>query len=101
MSRPADIVGIGSHAFRPVGQREEGQGRESLRTRRNTGAWNPLLDWEDIFPGNRGVTRRDTYELFDAPLGVRLEIEEADKAGPIIRSENEVEGGGGLHHNLV
>ena len=101
MAGPADILGIGTGAFRPEGQRDEGQGRESLRTRRNSGDWNPILDWEDIFPGNRGVTRRDTYELFDAPVGIRLEIEEADKAGPFVRAEPDIEGVGGLHNNLI
>ena len=34
----------------------------------------------EVFPGHRAVDRSDAIELYDAPIGVRLSIEEADKS---------------------
>ena len=95
------LTGIGTYAFRPGEWRDEGQGRETLRTREARAAWNPLIDWEEIHPGNRGVTRDGRYELFDAPIGVRLAVEPASKSEALIRSDPAVEGGGGLHNVLA
>jgi hypothetical protein len=95
------LTGIGSHAFRPHGWCDEGQGKETLRTREALDAWHPLVDWEEIFPGNRGVARSGEYLLFDAPVGIRLRVETARKSEPIVRSEPDREGGGGLHPVLA
>ena len=95
------LTGIGAHAFRPGEWRDEGQGKETLRTREARAAWNPLIDWEEVNPGNRGVTRDGRYELFDAPIGVRLMVEPACKSEALIRSDPAFEGGGGLHNVLA
>ncbi len=92
------LTGIGTYAFRPGEWRDEGQGRETLRTREARAAWNPMIDWEEVHPGNRGVTQDGRYELFDAPVGVRLAVEPACKSDALIRSDPALEGGGGLHN---
>ena len=56
----------------------------------------PLIDWSSTFPGNRGVNRVGRYELYDAPVGVRITIEEARKAGPILAADQEWDGLGSL-----
>ena len=48
------------------------------------GEWTPMIDWSSAFPGNRGVNRQGRYELYDAPVGVRITVEESRKAGPIL-----------------
>ena len=95
------LTGIGTYAFRPGEWRDEGQGRETLRTREARAAWNPMIDWEEVHPGNRGVSRDGRYELFDAPVGVRLAVEPACKSEALIRSDPALEGGGGLHNVLA
>ena len=42
------------------------------RIRPNAGAWNPLVDMIDVFPGHRGESRAGTLGLFDAPVGIRF-----------------------------
>ena len=54
-----------------------------VRPRSNRGAWRPLVDWTEVFPGHRSVDRRREFELYDAPVGVRLAIEEADRSEPL------------------
>ena len=56
----------------------------SSPTRKNPNDWIPFVDWWEVFPGNRGPSRTNEYGLFDAPVGVRLEIEKAGKSDPII-----------------
>ncbi len=54
-----------------------------VRPRQNAGHWRPLVDWTEVFPGHRAVDRTGAFELYDAPIGVRLAIEEADKSAPL------------------
>ncbi len=54
-----------------------------VRPRKNTGNWRPLVDLTEVFPGHRAVDRSGAFELYDAPIGVRLAIEEADKSDPL------------------
>ena len=62
-----------------------------VRPRSNPGTWMPLIDVSEIFPGNRSVSRQDEYNLYDAPVGVELKIEEATKAPIVFDSEVEWE----------
>lgn len=48
-----------------------------VRPRYNPGAWMAMVDVMEIFPGHRSITREGRYELFDAPIGVNLRVEEA------------------------
>ena len=59
--------------------------------RRNSGAWRPIVDVTDVYPGTRGIDRRGVYNLYDAPIGVHLKVEEAVKAGPLLEAEMEWE----------
>ncbi len=61
------------------------------RIRPNTGAWSPLVDMIDVFPGHRGSSRNGELELYDAPSGIRFEIEEAQKSEPLLEAEKEWE----------
>ena len=54
-----------------------------VRPRANTGAWRPMLDMNEVFPGHRSVDRTGAFELYDAPIGVRLAVEEAEKSEPL------------------
>ncbi len=63
------------------------------RIRLNTGAWSTLVDMIDVFPGHRGASREGELELYDAPIGIRFEIEEALKSEPLLEAEAEWEGG--------
>lgn len=56
--------------------------------------WVPLIDWTHVHPGNRGVNRQGRYELYEAPIGVRVRIEVAEKIGPIFRADQPWDGGG-------
>jgi hypothetical protein len=58
------------------------------------GTWRPIVDWTDVFPGNRGVNRQGIYDLYDAPVGIALRIEEADKSAPLLIAERPWEGDG-------
>ena len=66
--------------------------RRPPRIRLNSGAWSPLVDMIDVFPGHRGSSRHEELELYDAPLGIRFEIEETLKSEPILQAEKEWEG---------
>ena len=61
------------------------------RIRPNAGAWNPLVDMIDVFPGHRGESRDGTLGLFDAPVGIRFEIEEATKSEILLEAQTEWE----------
>ncbi len=63
------------------------------RIRLNTGAWSPLVDMIDVFPGHRGSSRDGELELYDAPMGIRFEIEEAKKSPPLLQAYQEWEKG--------
>ena len=82
------ISGIGSRAHIPpiadATHRQDIGGKSRI----NPGTWTPFLDWDDIYPGNRGRTKTNTYELYDAPLGVSLEIEEGNVSEPILQEDN-------------
>ena len=85
-------------------QKSKGQAKKAApgaplrgQLRENPGVWTPFVDWREIYPGNRGVNRHGIYELYDAPVGVHLKVEEALKSDPLIISEQRWEGGGGLH----
>ena len=62
-------------------------GARPPRIRLNTGAWSPLVDMIDVFPGHRGSSRDGELELYDAPAGIRFEIEEALKSAPLLEAE--------------
>ncbi len=62
------------------------------RIRPANSAWNPLVDMIEVFPGHRGAGRAGILELYDAPVGVRFEIEEALKSPVILQAEEEWEG---------
>ena len=64
-----------------------------VRPRQNAGHWRPLVDWTEVFPGHRSVDRAGAFELYDAPIGVRLAIEEADKSAPL-EFDGEADGDG-------
>ena len=57
-----------------------------VRPRGNPGTWIPLVDVSEVFPGNRSISRQGVYDLYDAPIGVELKIEEATKA-PMVFQE--------------
>ena len=65
-----------------------------VRPRSNPGTWMPLIDVSEIFPGNRSVSRQGEYNLYDAPVGIELRIEEAAKAPVVFEGEVEWEKGG-------
>ena len=48
----------------------------------------------DVFPGNRSIDRKGVYDLYDAPIGVQLRVEEAIKSEPLLEAETEWETGG-------
>ena len=54
-----------------------------VRPRQSTGNWRPLVDLMEVFPGHRNIDRSGAFELYDAPIGVRLALEEADKSDPL------------------
>ncbi len=68
-----------------------------VRPRANGGAWRPFVDWTDVFTGHRAVDRCGAFELYDAPVGIAIAIEKADKRGPF-EFEGNVEGLGNAVH---
>ena len=56
------------------------------RIRPKRGAWSPLVDMTDVFPGHRGRSRDDDFGLFDAPSGIRFEVEMASKSVPLLEA---------------
>ena len=62
-----------------------------VRPRGNPGTWIPFVDVSEVFPGNRSVSRQGVYDVYDAPIGVRLEIEEATKASFVFEEPAEWE----------
>jgi hypothetical protein len=65
-----------------------------VRPRFNPGTWMAMVDVMEIFPGHRSITREGRYEVFDAPIGVNLRIEEAQRCEPILNPEKEWEAEG-------
>jgi hypothetical protein len=70
--------------------------RRGARIRRNGGSWNPLVDLADIYAGNRSTDRRGVYDLFDAPVGVSLRVEPADRSEPLLEADAPWEAGGSI-----
>ena len=64
-----------------------------VRPRPNPGGWTPIADTQEIHTGNRSTNRAGTFELYDAPVGVRLRVEQAAKSAPLV-----LEGGSGEDH---
>ena len=62
----------------------------------STQEWVPFIDWSQTHPGNRGVNRQGRYELYDAPVGVRIRVEQAAKSDPVLTSNDRWEGGGNM-----
>lgn len=60
--------------------------KRSKRIRENPGAWNPIVDQWDVFPGNRSVTPNGRFELFDGAVGVRFRVEDADRSEPLLEA---------------
>lgn len=87
------ITGIGAKAVRPTPGKVANIGGKA---RENSGVWNPLIDWEEVYPGNRGMNRQGIYALYDAPVGIELRVEEGVTSEPLLISEAPWEGGGGL-----
>ena len=46
--------------------------KRSKRIRYNSGAWNPIVDLTEIFPGSRNLDHRGVLELNDGAVGVKL-----------------------------
>jgi hypothetical protein len=93
MTTSNTITGIGAKAVRPAPTQQANIGGKA---RENSGVWNPLIDWEEVYPGNRGMNQHGFYALYDAPVGIRLRVEEGIPSEPLLISETAWEGGGGL-----
>jgi hypothetical protein len=79
-------------------QKDHGLGESAIQAKENIdGTWIPLVDWSLVYPGNRGVNRHGLYDLYDAPVGVQLKVEEGLKTDPILIAEEgwEMPPGGG------
>ena len=61
--------------------------------RDNSGAWQPLCDWFDVYPGNRWKDRHGQFGLFDSPSGIRLSMEEASTSEVLFNEDADWEGG--------
>ena len=61
--------------------------------------WLPFLDWHDIWPGATGYDPDGRAWISEAPSGVRLSIQQAQKSAPLIVNDRPWEGavlGGGV-----
>ena len=56
-------------------------------SRDNPGDWSPLIGPWEIYPGTRNAIVEGRFEVYDAPVGVRIAIEEADKSDPLLVAE--------------
>lgn len=75
----------------------QGEAAVAVRMSSNvTGEWTPMLDWSTVFPGNRGIGKKKQYDLYDAPRGIQLKIEEALKSEPLLVAQDGWEGNGSL-----
>ena len=54
-----------------------------VRPRDNPGDWIPIVDVFELFTGRRAANRQGVYELYDAPVGIQLKLEEALKSAPL------------------
>lgn len=62
-----------------------------VRPRYNPGSWMALVDVMEIFSGHRSITREGIYKLYDAPVGVQLRVEQANRSEPFLKAEREWE----------
>ena len=67
--------------------------KRSKRIRVNNGAWNPIVDVTDVFPGNRAMDRQGVFRLFDGAIGVKLRVEEAERSEPLLEATAQWERG--------
>ena len=74
----------------------QGEAAVAARAIADSGGWEPFVDWSSTCSGNRGVNREGRYELYDAPIGIAITIEEADKSTPLVVAETPWEHGGSL-----
>jgi len=75
--------------------------KRSKRIRYNNGAWNPIVDLTEIFPGNRNVDERGVYRLYDGAVGVKLRVEQAERSGPLLEVVAPWEKGSGISPLLI
>ena len=61
--------------------------KRSTRIRRNSGAWNPLVDLTEIYAGHRSTDRQGVFDLFDAAVGIALRVEPAARSEPLLEAE--------------
>lgn len=61
-------------------------------SRDNPGNWTPILDLVEVFPGNRAPNYHGMYELYDAPIGIQLTLEQAIKSDPLLTADKESTG---------
>ena len=66
-------------------------------SRDNPGGWAPLIGSWEIYPGSRNAIVKDRFEVHDAPVGVRIAIEEADKSDPLLVAETDWERDGSIN----
>ena len=77
-------------------KRDYAQGETPVAPTELTSEWAPIVDYSSIFPGNRGVNRDGQYDLYDAPIGVKLAVEPCVKSDPILIAETPWEDGGAV-----
>jgi len=75
--------------------------KRSKRIRYNNGAWNPIVDLTEIFPGNRNVDERGVCRLYDGAVGVKLRVEQAERSEPLLEAVAPWERGSGISPLLI
>ncbi len=65
-------------------------GREA---RQNSGEWQPLLDWFDVYAGNRSKDRHGQFGLYDSPFGIQLSVEAASMSDVLFTEDCDWAGG--------
>ena len=70
--------------------------QERKRIRYNSGAWNPLVDTTEVFPGNRNIDENGVFNLYDGAVGVRFRVEQADRSAPLLEAVAEWERGSSI-----
>ena len=58
-----------------------------VRPRANHGDWIALVDLMEIYTGHRTTTRQGSFEVFDEPSNITLEVEEANKSESLLPEE--------------
>ena len=88
-SAPAKAAATGKSKTSPFTEPQ----KRRPRIRRNSGAWNPIIDVTDVFPGNRSTDRHGAFALYDGAVGVKLRVEQACRSEPLLEAVAEWEGG--------